>query len=349
MARRSTRPPLEPVRSVAAVVLNWRGTEDTLRCLESLAAQTYPDLHVLLVDNGSMDGDLPVLRAAAERSDAVTLIETGDNLGFGGGVNVGITRAMDEGYDAVALVNNDAQLDPGWVAEAVEAASSVPADIVTGLLLGLDGAIDSAGDGFSRWGWAYPRLRGGSAADLGPDAGGHEVFGSTAGASLYRTSVFREIGLFDASYFMYYEDVDLALRARGAGLTTWFTPRARATHVSGATSAKVPGLVTFRSFRNVPLVLYKNVPTRLLLRIVPAFCLLYLSALAKAVATGSGAAALRGAAAAVRQIGSPAFTRAPLPPGGVERLWQGMTVGPPPGTSWHAVTRLVPGRGRSAP
>ena len=91
--------------SVLAVVLNWNGGADTPAALESLAG-----IETICVDNGSTDGsDDAVERAFPD----VELMRTGENLGFAGGNNVGIERALERGADWVLLVNNDAVAVPG--------------------------------------------------------------------------------------------------------------------------------------------------------------------------------------------------------------------------------------------
>ena len=112
---------------LAAVVLNWNGGDDTLAALDSLG-----DVPAICVDNGSTDGsDL----AVEERFPDVELIRTGANLGFAGGNNVGIRRALERGADWVLLLNNDAVAEPG-LPEALERAAELRPD--AGLLACLD-------------------------------------------------------------------------------------------------------------------------------------------------------------------------------------------------------------------
>ena len=103
---------------VVAVVLSWNGREDTLACLESLRG-----VETIVVDNGSADGSAD---AVAERFPDVELIRAGVNLGFAGGNNVGIRRALDRGADWVVLVNNDATVADDLVAAVVAAAGRQP-------------------------------------------------------------------------------------------------------------------------------------------------------------------------------------------------------------------------------
>lgn len=333
------------------VVLNWNGVDDTLSCLDALDRQTHDDFDVLVIDNGSVGGDVARLRervepaglaerlgdgavirrdaglaehleirresgdtagssrpprnseTLGERAARVTLHEEPENLGFAGGVNVGIRRAMAEGYDAVALLNNDAVPDPDWLATLDEALERTGATVATGLMLrasedpSLDGTIDTAGDAISTWGMPFPRSRGD--APYAMPAGG-PVFSASGGASLFRTDLFRDIGLFDEKFFAYFEDVDIGFRARLAGHAIVYDPEAVVRHKIGATSGRIPGFTVRQNFQNLPLLLVKNVPVGLRRMIVPRFVILFTMMLAKATLTGSAKPAWSGLVGGLR-------------------------------------------------
>ncbi len=90
--------------TIVCVLVNWNGWQDTIACLNSLHAQSYPALQVIVVDNGSTNDSCQRIR---EAHPWVTLIETGRNLGFPGGCNAGTRLAMERGADYVWLLNND--------------------------------------------------------------------------------------------------------------------------------------------------------------------------------------------------------------------------------------------------
>ncbi|MBP2681099.1 MAG: putative glycosyltransferase, partial [Candidatus Krumholzibacteriota bacterium] len=106
------------VPRVAIVVLNWNGKVLTMECLESLASLTYANAEVIVVDNGSSDGTADAVRKTY--GDRVTIIENPTNLGFAGGNNVGIRRALEGGADYVLLLNNDTVVDRALVDRLVE-------------------------------------------------------------------------------------------------------------------------------------------------------------------------------------------------------------------------------------
>jgi GT2 family glycosyltransferase len=278
--------------SILITVLNWNGAEDTIECIHSLQKQSFNDFDILVVDNGSKSNDYENLSVIKNIAN-VTMIRKERNLGFAGGVNVGIQHALDHDYKFVALFNNDATADVNWLKNLVkgfEQDDSIAA--VTGLLLHQDGTtIDSTGDYYSIWGMPFPRSRG-LQTKTAPQS--EYVFSATGGATLYKTSLFKEIGLFDESFFAYYEDVDVSFRAQLAGHKIYYNKSAIAYHKQGATSSKIPGFTVYQTFKNIPLLYAKNVPVGLLLPIGIRLLLLYWLMLANAVKKGSGSYAIKG-------------------------------------------------------
>jgi GT2 family glycosyltransferase len=258
------------------VVPNWNGAGRLGPCVRSLAAQTRTDFEIVVVDNASADNSLAVLADLAAEIAPVplTVLRNDVNLGFAGGVNCGVRRALDSGATAIALFNNDAVADADWLATLAAVLDGDPdVAIATGRLLLADGtSVDSTGDFYSIWGLAFPRDRDRPAEPVRESG---EVFAATGGASLYRAALFADIGLFDEEFFAYFEDVDLSFRARLAGHRVAYRADAVAYHDQGATSRTMGGFVTTQFFRNLPLLLAKNVPTRLLPSVVPRFVLVY--------------------------------------------------------------------------
>jgi len=278
---------------VAIVVLNWNGIEDTLECLTSLKSQTYTDFKVVVVDNGSIDNSKELLEKYKKESDeSIQIIHNPKNRGFAGGVNTGISWALTNNFDYVALFNNDAVADPDWLKILVEAAQPEDIGISTGLLLHRDGkTIDSSGDWQSSWGLPFPRSRG-NPRDEAPEAG--FVFGASGGASLYKLSMIRQIGLFDEDFFAYYEDADFSFRAQLAGWKVIYSPKAIAYHKQGATSSKIPGFAIYQTFKNLPLLFIKDIPNGLRLKVGIKFYFAYVLILLNAIAKGNGKPALKG-------------------------------------------------------
>jgi GT2 family glycosyltransferase len=257
------------VARAAVVIPSWNGAHLLRACLASLAAQTHP-AQIIVVDNGSTDGTVELVRGGFP---AVTLISLSSNRGFAGAVNVGIDEALSAGCDYVALLNNDAVAEADWLAELVANAEAHPeAGIVTSKFLLEDGVhIDSTGDFYSSWGWAYPRGR--DEIDRGqydaPEL--QEVFCGSGGASLFRARMLAQVGRFDEDYFAYLEDQDLGFRAQLMGWRARYEPRARAYHRMMGTSSALPHFGRYQAIRNCIFLYVKNLPSPLVWRYLPKF------------------------------------------------------------------------------
>ncbi len=225
-----TTPPL-----VVALILNWNGCADTLACLESLQQQTYPALTPIVVDNGSSDGSAAAIHAAFPD---VHLIETGANLGFCAGNNVGLEWALAQGADYVLMLNNDTWFDPAMTSELVAAANDDAA-------IGLAGpkiyqaapphVLWSAGGDVTFWG-NVTAMRGFGQADHGQYDTAADVDYLPGCGILARRQLMETVGLLDVTYFAYYEDADWAMRARKAGWKVRYVPSARMWHKGGAST-----------------------------------------------------------------------------------------------------------------
>lgn len=280
------------MNKVAIIVLNWNGITDTLDCLNSLQQQTHKDLSIIVVDNGSNDNsksELDKYKAAHKNTE---IIYNHKNLGFAGGVNTGIKWAMDKDFEFIALINNDATVDKSWIDNLLSGIKDKGVGICTGLLLHQNGeTIDSTGDWYSTWGLPFPRNRN-DKTSLAPESG--LVFSASGGASLYRTSVFKEIGLFDKNFFAYYEDTDISFRAQLHGWKIKYTKNAIAYHKQGETSKKIPGFTVYQTFKNLPILFTKNVPKSLLFSVGIRFYFAYILMFLNAIKKGSGKSATNG-------------------------------------------------------
>lgn len=213
------------MKRVGIIVLNWNGWPDTLACLASLGQLDYADCSVVVVDNGSTDGSVQHIRQAYPELD---LLESGANLGFGGGCNVGIRHALDQGAEYVWLINSDATVAPDALSELVAVADSDPH-------LGSVGSVLYEADDPAR-----VQLWGGGRVNLWLGRSVHCLTAGVpdfiSGASvLLRAQALREVGLFDqASFFMYWEDTDLGFRLRRAGWTLAVAPASRVWHRQSA-------------------------------------------------------------------------------------------------------------------
>ena len=278
---------------VAIIILNWNGISDTLECLYSIKKQSYKNNRVVVIDNGSTDNSKELLeKYANQNSNTINIINNPTNLGFAGGVNVGIKWAIDNNFRYIALLNNDAIIDKNWLKNLVSTMDNNRIGISTGLLLHENGkTIDSTGDWYSTWGLPFPRNRN-DKRKLAPSSG--FVFGASGGASLYKSEIFKKNGLFDEDFFAYYEDVDISFRAQLAGWKVIYEPKAIAYHKQGATANKLSGFAVYQTFKNLPLLFIKNVPRELLFSIGIRFYFAYIMMFFKAIINGSGKQAVGG-------------------------------------------------------
>ncbi|MGB3945771.1 MAG: glycosyltransferase family 2 protein, partial [Candidatus Saccharimonadales bacterium] len=228
----------------------------------------------------------------AAYGDQLVILRNATNKGFAGGVNTGIRYGIENNFDYIALSNNDAIAEPGWLTNLMTAAKKQASAATTGLLLHADGTtIDSSSDWYSTWGLPFPRGRNKPVATA-QDSG--FVFGASGGATLYKTSLFETIGLFDETFFAYYEDVDISFRAQLTGHSVYYEKTAIAYHKQGASSAKLPGFGVKQALKNLPLLYIKNVPNGLLLPIGIRFWFAYSLITLKAILSPNFKQALTG-------------------------------------------------------
>ncbi|MEX0673472.1 MAG: glycosyltransferase family 2 protein [Gaiellaceae bacterium] len=236
---------------LVAVVLNWNGGEDTLRCLESLRG-----VETICVDNGSTDGSP---EQVAARFPETELVRLGENAGFAGGNNAGIRRALERGADWVLLVNNDAVANAGISDALARAAAARPdAGVLACKVFRPDGRLQYAGARIGRLGYS------GRSRGYGRPDSYHELEDTEradgAAMAVSRAAVERA-GLLDEALFAYVEDVEWSLRIRRAGFAVVFVPDARVVH-EGTASTGGPGSATalYYDTRNTIAVWERHLP-----------------------------------------------------------------------------------------
>jgi N-acetylglucosaminyl-diphospho-decaprenol L-rhamnosyltransferase len=209
----------------AVYIPNYNGAERIGRALRSLREQSR-EIDVVVVDNGSSDRSLPLLR---DEFPEVTVLALTENIGFGPALN---RAAAEHPADPLILLNNDAEAEPRFV-EALLDSAAEGVQAVAGVMLQerSPGLIDSAGVVADRTLMGFDYLHGEpiEAAAKAPDP-----LGPTGGAALYDRAAFEAVGGFDERIFLYYEDLDLALRMNAAGARCRLAPEARALHAYSA-------------------------------------------------------------------------------------------------------------------
>lgn len=258
-----TESPEEENLKTTVIIPNFNGIDFLKDCLKSTTASTVK-ASILVVDNGSTDGSTEWL---AEEYPDVAVIAFSENRGFCEAVNAGI-RAADTPY--VFLLNNDTTLEPDCI-ERLEAALeqddrifSVGAKICS---MKEPQLLDSAGDLYSAFGWAYAIGKG---KDQSRYMKRRNVFSNCAAAALYKKELLLKTGLLDEAHFAYLEDVDLGYRARIAGYRNVMEPSAVVYHAgSGSTGSRYNAFKVAHSSRNNVYLIYKNMPLFQLLLNLP--------------------------------------------------------------------------------
>ena len=272
MASRSTPPQNHPMPGpqaaagalpqVAIVILNWNGWSDTLACLASVAGLTYQNYRVIVVDNGSEDDSLSHLRKFVAPF-ALTLIETGRNLGYAGGNNVGVRTALANGAHFILILNNDTTVAPDLLEQLICAADTHPRAGVFGARLFY--ASDPTRIWFdgARWNSQSMRLSwpGQGACETDLPTSIKETDYVCGAALFFRAEAAQQIGLLDEAFFLVWEEVDWCFRARKAGWQNLVVPAAKVWHKIGVSFGDESSpLRTYFSIRNEMLWASRHVP-----------------------------------------------------------------------------------------
>lgn len=217
------------MKHVEVVVLNWNGWRDTLRCVASLKRLDYPSFGLVVVDNGSTDGSESHIEA---QFPEIKVLQTGVNLGFGGGCNAGIRRALENGADYVWLINSDATVDENALAEMVSVAEDYAYIGAVGSVLY---EVDQP-EKIQLWGGGKIQFLSGSAFC---QAGATRLDYVSGASMLLRREAIDQVGMFDdEAFFMYWEDSDLGFRLRQAGWQLAVAEKSRVWHKLSASLGK---------------------------------------------------------------------------------------------------------------
>lgn len=223
------RDPLNSNPQVACIILNWNGWRDTIECLDALKDCRYPALTVIVVDNGSADDSVARIRAA---HPDILLLESGANLGFAGGNNIGIRYALAHGAEYVWLLNNDTKPAP-------DALDALVAKALTDKRIGAVASICYYADSPSTvQAWAGSRVNlwiGYGRITTQPHS--DDWFHTLNGTSMLvaRTAI-EDAGLLDQGFFLYWEDTEFCLRLRKEGWRIAAAPDSRVLHKVNAST-----------------------------------------------------------------------------------------------------------------
>jgi GT2 family glycosyltransferase len=248
---------------VSLVIPTFNGWALLRTCLDAIERQTRRPDETIVVDDASTDQTVDALRRDYPWARVISLDR---NRGFVGAVNAGIAAAAG---DVVALLNNDTEAEPGWLAALVAPLERDPTVAFCAsklLLFDRRDTLHAAGDSYTFGG--VPVNRGAWTPDDGRFDRAEPVFGACAGAAAYRASLLRELGGFGEWLVAYCEDTDLNWRAQLRGYRCVFVPTARVYHRISASSGGIRP--SYYCGRNFLLVLASDVPGAILRRHWPA-------------------------------------------------------------------------------
>jgi len=276
---------------VHVLVVNWNGREHLEACFDTLLAGSYGNARFVLIDNGSEDDSVAFVRERYGADARVEVVVCPKNLGWSGGNNVGIERALAAGADYVLLLNNDTAVAADVIEKLVDAAEHDPAvgALAPKMVLFDDPAIlNSVGLACSvigaSWDIGIGRLDGVRWNDPQP------VIGVCGGACLLRTAVLRKTGLLPSDFGIYLDDLDLCLRIWNAGYEVRSCPQAVVRHKFGATmdQGKRARKKYYLNTRNRMYVVLRNFPASKSLEVAAAFGVGECRAIGRALLDGAG-------------------------------------------------------------
>jgi GT2 family glycosyltransferase len=243
--------------NVGIVVLNWNNYYDTKSCLGSIESSKYGNFDVFVVDNNSTDDSIKKLR---KDNKSYCYVQNDKNIGFSGGMNMGIEKALGNNVDYLLILNNDVELKSDTISELVTAAeNNRNAAIVGGLMRYSDsGEIYSAGGSF------YPLLAKFS-PDTSPEPDVYSTEFVTGAMMLISAEYIKKYGKLNEKYFFGMEDQELCWRANRNGWNVLVNPKAEAFHKKGSSAGEGNKFRYYHSTRNrlvfaqANLKLYKRV------------------------------------------------------------------------------------------
>jgi GT2 family glycosyltransferase len=230
----------KPVVRCSVIVLNFNGRDFLVDCLDSLNRQSFSNFETVVVDNGSSDGSITLVR---ERYPQVQVLALDKNYGFSIANNVALQRTLAQGTEYALLLNNDTVVSPNFVEEMVEV---LEGDFMVGAACPKIYFVNQpetfwyAGGDFSLW-TARARHRGWRKTDIGQFDDQHAITLATGCALIVRCGALRQVGLLDEQLWAYLEDVEWSVRFLEKGYRIAFASKACVWHHDGGTSVRLLG------------------------------------------------------------------------------------------------------------
>jgi GT2 family glycosyltransferase len=247
---------------VAIVILNWNGIKHLSQFLPSVLSSVYPDLDIIVGDNGSTDGSVEFIR---KEYPSVKIIQNDQNYGFTGGYNK-VLEHVDADY--FILLNSDVEVSPDWIAPVIDLMESDPMIAAAAPKILAFNQKDhfehagAAGGYIDKYG--YPFCQGRMFYEIEEDRGqyqqSHEIFWATGAALFIKKHCWEEAGGFDDRFFAHMEEIDLCWRLKNMGYKVMYCAESEVFHLGGGTLNAENPFKTFLNFRNNLLLLQNNLP-----------------------------------------------------------------------------------------
>lgn len=257
------------MKKISIIILNWNSWKETFECLDSILKtnKNFFHLEIILVDNASSSSFDEKLREYAkkskERNINLAFIQNKENLGFAGGNNIGIKKALENKADFILILNNDTIVDKNLVINLLKSSEKDEKDGVIGAKIyfakGYEfhkdrykkddlGKIIWFAGGIIDWNNVYSSHRGVDEVDVGQYDKRIETDFVTGCCMFVKREVFEKVGFFDEKYFLYLEDADLSMRAKKTGYRLIYEPKAFLWHKNAQSSGK-PGSKTHEYYQ----------------------------------------------------------------------------------------------------
>jgi GT2 family glycosyltransferase len=247
---------------VAIVILNWNGVKHLQQFLPSVLTSVYPNMDIVVGDNGSTDGSVNFIKS---EYPTIKIIENGDNYGFTGGYNRVLAQVE---ADYFILLNSDVEVHPGWIQPVIELMESDPLIAVAAPKIMSYNQKDhfehagAAGGFIDEFG--YPFCQGRMFYEIEQDKGQYnqsrEIFWASGAAMFIKKKYWDEAGGFDERFFAHMEEIDLCWRLKNKGYKVMYCAQSEIYHLGGGTLNTENPFKTYLNFRNNLLLLKKNLP-----------------------------------------------------------------------------------------
>ncbi len=259
---------------VFVVVLNYKGRDDTKACTLSLLNSSYKEKEIVLVDNHSCDGSADFFRELFPR---IIVLETGSNLGYAGGNNVGVRYALQQGADAILILNNDTVLKSDCIEKFVEESKLHPKSVLGGRVYYYDDPKVMQEFG-GIWDNGRGKFRNVPHQDFDANVS-HNLDFVTGCALFVPREIFEVAGLIEESFFLYYEEIDWCFQVRRKGYFCTYVPSPILWHKESRSFATPKPPQSYFQWRNRILFIERNFSRKyyifwMLTKFPHRFCLL---------------------------------------------------------------------------